>query len=148
VRRRFWLLAFTVPALLALVFGLTHVQGSSGGLAPFRVSGSVDGLRPGVARTIELTLGNPNDVSIRVTRVTVRIDEDEDPPQCPSSENVVLEQPAAISGTAPISVPARGQVRLSAFPRAPRILLRDRPSAPDECRGATFRVVFEGSARS
>lgn len=148
VRRRFWLLALTVPALLALVLGLTRVQGSPGGLVPFSITGSVDGLEPGVAKTIPITLRNPNDVSIRVTRVAVRIDEDDDPPGCPSSENVELQQATAITAATPIRVPAIGEVVLDEYPRAPRIVLRDRPAAGDGCRGASFRLVFEGSARS
>jgi hypothetical protein len=148
VRRRFWLLALTVPALLGLVFGLTRVQGSPGGLVPFSVSGSVEGLEPGVPKTISITLRNPNDVSIRVTRVVVRIDEDDDPPSCPSSDNVLLLQATAITAATPIRVPAQGEVVLGAYPRAPRIVLRERPIAADDCRGASFRLVFEGSARS
>lgn len=148
VRRGVWLLALTVSAALALAFGLLRVEGSSGGLVPFAISGGVDGLQPGVARTIAITLRNPNDVAIRVTRVTVRIDEDDDPPACPSSDNVAVLQATAITDAAPVRIPPGGEIVLGAYPRAPRIVLWNRPAASDECRGASFRLVFEGSARS
>ena len=115
---------------------------------PFRISGDVSGLVPGATTAIALTLTNPNPVRIRVTRVTVAVSAESSPPGCSSAKNLVLLQATGIRPKAPVTVPAHGTVTLKAFPRAPKIGLRDLRTNQDACKGASFRLTYTGSAHS
>jgi len=113
---------------------------------PFALSGSVSGLVPGSARVIPVTITNPNSVSIRVTRVTVSVSADSSPPGCSSEANLVLYQPTGITKGAPVTVSADGKVTLRAYPRAPKIGVRQVRPSQDACKHASFRLMYTGSA--
>ena len=115
---------------------------------PFQVSGDVSGLAPGASTVIVLTLRNPNSVRIRVTRVTVAVSADSSPSGCSSTTNLVLHQATGISPGSPVTIPARGSVTLSTFPRAPRLGFRELRTNQDACRGKSFRLTYTGSAHS
>jgi hypothetical protein len=114
----------------------------------FRISGDVTGLAPGATSVIALTLTNPNSVRIRVTRVTVAVSGDSSPPGCSSAKNLVLHQATGIRSEAPVVIPARGSVKLTTFPRAPRIGFRNLEASQEACKGKSFRLTYSGSAHA
>ncbi len=94
---------------------------------------------------LPLTVQNPNPAPIRVTALQVSITAD--PPGCPSTDNLTLDQSNA-SRALPLKVPPGGSVRLPAqgiLP--PTIQLRDLPVNQDACKNARFPLDFGGSAR-
>jgi len=114
----------------------------------FRITGSVGGLKPGVATAIRLTLTNPNGVPIYVTSLIVSIGADSTPPGCSSASNVQITQSNA-SGADPITVPAGGSVTLASAPRAPQIMLLNLSGVnQDVCKNKSFTLTYSGSARS
>jgi hypothetical protein len=114
----------------------------------FRISGDVEGLAPGVERTIVLTLRNPNAEAIYVTAVSVDISADSSPTGCRSASNVELEQPTGITATSPVLVPGHGSVEVETYPRAPRIRFLDQPWNQDVCKDKRFALTYSGSAHS
>ena len=114
----------------------------------FEISGDVDGLAPGVTKTIALTVRNPNADPIYVTAISVGISEGSTPAGCASATNIVLAQPTAITWSSPVLVPAHGSVVLDAPPRAPRISFVDLPRNQDVCKGKSFELTYSGSAHS
>jgi hypothetical protein len=93
---------------------------------------------------IALTLGNPNQARIFVTRLRVAVTSS--PASCPSAGNLRIVQSNATRAH-PIAIPARSSVRLPAQGRsAPKIQLVDRPVNQDGCKGARFQLRFSGSA--
>lgn len=115
---------------------------------PFGISGSVSGLVPGGTKVIVLRLANPNSVAIHVTRVTVAVSAESSKPGCSSAANLVLYQATGISSAAPVTVPARGNVSVMTFPRAPKIGFRSLRSIQGACKKATFLLTYTGSAHS
>jgi hypothetical protein len=114
----------------------------------FTISGGISGLRPGVTAPIRLTLTNPNDVSIYVTRLSVTVAPDSTPTGCRTADNLDLTQSNA-SATDPIVVPAGGAVTLTTAPRAPQITLLNLPNVnQDVCKGKAFTLTYSGSAHS
>ncbi len=118
------------------------------GHEPFEISGDVDGLAPGVTKTIVLTLHNPNDHPIYVTAISVEIAEDSSPSGCRSAPNIALEQPTGITASSPVVVGPHASVTLDGFPRAPRIGFRNQPWNQDVCKGKSFALDYTGSAHS
>jgi hypothetical protein len=98
---------------------------------PFEISGEIDGLYPGAEATLTARVVNPYPFPIRVvtTRATVLDARD----GCPASllevrdARTSAEIPAHGSGTVPLHVTL------------------DR-AAPDACQGATWPLVFSGTA--
>jgi hypothetical protein len=132
-----------------IVSGASPVTGAATGTpVPFRISGDVSGLAPGVNRIVPLTLENPNEQPIEVTSVHASIAPDSDPPGCPSEKHVSLAQPTGIATRDPVLVPAHGSVVLREYPRAPRITLLATSSDDDACLGTSFALTYSGSAHS
>jgi len=115
---------------------------------PFVIVGDVDGLAPGVTKTIALSLRNPGSDPIYVTSVAVEISEESTPPGCPSGPNIALEQAAGITASDPVRIDAHASVLLTTFPRAPRIGFRNQPWNQDVCKGKSFALRYTGSAHS
>jgi len=115
---------------------------------PFRISGDVSNLVPGVPADVPLTLENPNAQPIRVTRVRTKIAPNSDPPGCASATHVRLEQPTGITSDVPVAVPAHGSVVLRAYPSVPRITLRATAADDDACKRTSFELAYTGSAHS
>ena len=151
VRSRFWVLAATSIPLAILAAVALHVGGAAPFPAepvPFRISGDVSGLAPGVPTDVPLTLANPNGQPIEVTRVRAEIAPNSDPPGCASASHVALEQPTGITSDAPAAVPAHGTVLLRTYPSAPRITLLATAANDTACRSTSFALAFTGSAHS
>lgn len=123
----------TAPRLHAKSFSIR----SSGERPPALLPGS----RPS---PIALTLGNPNQSRILVTRLRVAVTSS--PRGCPSAQNLRIVQSNATRAH-PIAIPARSSVRLPAQGRsAPKIQLVDRPVNQDGCKGGRFSLRFSGRA--
>lgn len=120
----------------------------------FGVTGSVNGmLAPGVSRSLELQISNPENKSIAVTNLSVSISQ-------------VVRTPAAIaanlpctaadykltqySGAYPLTVEP-GVRKLSALgvpeSRWPRITMQDTPQLQDGCKGATIQLTYSGTGQ-
>jgi hypothetical protein len=97
----------------------------------FAISGQVDGLYPGADMTLDARVTNPYPFPIRVTSVgtTVR----DAGPACPASVIEVRDSRAEVD----IPRNATGTVPLA---------IRMDPSAPDACQGATWTLIFAGTA--
>jgi hypothetical protein len=122
--------------------------GATTAIAGFSIKGSVNGLDPGRAKPIKLTLTNPNGVRIYVTRLTVTVSANSTPPGCSSATNLRITQ-SNVSSTNQIAVPANGSVTLTSAPRAPQITLLNLPDVnQDVCRNKSFGLTFSGSAHS
>jgi hypothetical protein len=151
VRSRFWVLAATSIPLTVLAAVALRAGGAASFSAdpvPFRISGDVSGLVPGVPAEVPLTLENPNAQLIRVTSVRAEIAPDSDPPGCASASHISLQQPAGITSDAPAAVPAHSAVVLRTYPRAPRITLLATAAGEDACRGTRFVLTYTGRAHS
>jgi hypothetical protein len=102
----------------------------------------VEDLYPGFPpQPLSVTVSNPNDVPVEVTRLSVGIAND--PPACPA-ENFRLT-PSALSPGSPLPVPARGSVTLPSA-AAPAIEMLNLPVNQDACSEAQVDLVFEGEA--
>lgn len=110
---------------------LVNNNGDDPAAQPFLVSGDVDGLAPGVTRTLSLQLSNPNSGEISVQSLTVTVGDGHG--GCAGS-NVHV---GPWSG--PVFVPGRGTAQVS----LPLTML---DSAPGACQGATFPLTYGGSA--
>lgn len=116
--------------------------------ADFAIAGSIGVLALGQTKPIELTLTNPNRVSIFVTQLTVTASADSTPAGCRSASNLRITQSNA-SNASPITVPAGGSVTLTSAPRAPQIEFLDLPDVnQDVCKNKSFSLTFGGSAHS
>jgi hypothetical protein len=96
----------------------------------FRITGSAEGLLPGIPGRLNVTVRNPYRVAIRVTAIRVSA---RNVGSCPGES---LE-PAPLRR--PVVVPARATRRVV----LPISLAAD---APNACQGASFRLVFSGRA--
>ncbi len=121
----------------------------------FDVSGTVSGLlAPGVTRSVDLVISNPNNKGIAVSNLTVAISQ-------------VVRTPAAVaanlpctpadytlaqySGTYPLTV-APGSRSLSSLgvpeSKRPQITMLDTSQLQDGCKGATVRLAFSGTGQA
>jgi hypothetical protein len=144
------LAATSIPLTVLAAFAL-RVGGAasfSSDPVPFRISGDVSNLVPGVPVDVPLTLANPNAQPIQVTSVRAEIAPGGDPPRCPAATYVVLEQPVGITAAAPVVVPARDEVVVHEYARAPRITLLATAADEDACKGTSFELTYTGSAHS
>ena len=151
VRSRFWVLAVTSILLTVLAAVALRAGGAasfSSDPVPFRISGAVSDLVPGVPADVPLTLANPNAQPIQVTSVRAEIAPGGDPLHCPAATYVLLEQPVGITAAAPVIVPAREEVVVHEYARAPRITLLATAADEDACKGASFELRYTGSAHS
>jgi hypothetical protein len=116
--------------------------------ADFTITGNAVGLLyPGAdARTIQLTLGNANDVPLYVTALTVAVDTSKLPSDCGGS-NFQFAQ-SSISSTNTVTIPQHGTVTLSSPPIAPTIQMPDLTSSQDGCKGVSVSLSYSGSAHS
>ncbi|MFL5872809.1 MAG: hypothetical protein ACJ75T_04950 [Solirubrobacterales bacterium] len=102
----------------------------------------VEALFPGFPpQPLSVTVSNPNDVPVEVTRLSVEIADD--PPDCPA-ENFRLT-PSKLSPSSPLSVPAGGSVTLPSA-AAPAIEMLNLAVNQDACSEARVDLAFEGEA--
>lgn len=100
--------------------------------APITLSGSVEGLHPGAARDLTVTIANPNAKPLVVREVTTSVDSPAE--ACPAT--ALTAAPLA----APVTVPAQS----SASGRIPVTLSAD---APAGCQGVRFALRFAAVGR-
>jgi uncharacterized membrane protein len=130
--------------LIAVKLIISQPQGMD-----FTIAGSPSGvLYPGgAARSIRLTLTNPNSTPIYVTALTVTPALSNLPAGCAASAFQV--NPSNVSGTNTVTVPANGSTTLpTATVSAPTIQLAKTASNQDACRNVSFTLTFAGSAHS
>jgi hypothetical protein len=139
--------AWAVAATRAVVPPAGVTAPASAGV-PFTISGSAAGLLypGGAARTIPLTLSNPNTVAIHVTSVAISLQASNLPAGCAAS-NYGLSQ-ASVPG-AGIEIPAHASVTLPAQgATAPLIQIVETHSNQDPCEGTRLALDYSGSAHS
>jgi hypothetical protein len=119
---------------------------------PFTIAGSAGDLEPGVARSLNLAITNPNRQGLLVTWLTVSI-------QRVSAPNATAALPCTVadfavrqfSGDYPLAVPASSTRTLSALgtpgSQRPQVTLVDRPLDQDGCKGASLVLGYGGMAR-
>lgn len=95
----------------------------------FGIAGSVKGLYPGLSTPLVLTVSNRQSFAIVVTSITTSVTSASAP--CSASMLSV----SSFSGR--LSVPAMRSAKTS-------LVVKMRPSAPDACIGATFRLAYSG----
>jgi|SRR6478672_1948310 len=111
---------------------------------PIAISASdpIEDLFPGFPpQPLAVTVSNPNDVPVEVTKLTV--DLAAAPPSCPA-ENFRLT-PSTASPGSPLPVPAGGSVTLPSA-AAPKIEMLNLAVNQDACSDARIDLVFEGEA--
>jgi hypothetical protein len=109
----------------------------------FTITGNADGpLYPGLWRSLNLEIDNPNNSTIYVTEVIAEAANS--PVGCAPSTNLEFQQSDA-SSSQPIAVPAKSKVNVSAA-RRPRVRLRNLPVNQDACKNQTFQFTYRGSA--
>ena len=91
----------------------------------------VEGLAPGVTRTLFLKLSNPNNGDISVQSLTVAVGD--------SSKTCTGANVRVGALTGPVFVPGRGTAQVT----LPVTMLG---TAPGACQGATFPLTYGGSA--
>ncbi len=105
-------------------------------------------LIPGASAPLALTISNPNDEPIVVTRLTVTVQPGSTNPGCDGPTNLAVTQSDA-SEANPLVVPANGTVSVpSGGVSAPLLEMLNLPTNQDACKGATFTFSYGGSAHS
>jgi hypothetical protein len=107
-------------------------------------AGPIEDLHPGLpAQPLPVKIGNPNDVPVQVTKLTVELGAG--PASC-SQENFELT-PAGVSVASPLTIPAGGSAGLpSGEISAPMIGMLNLPVDQDACQGTRLQLVFHGEA--
>jgi hypothetical protein len=116
---------------------------------PFTVAGNASGpLAPGLTRSLEITLTNPNNVAITVTALSASVAAGSSKAGCDGPTNLQLTQ-SNISAVNSLAIPASGHVTLpSGAVSAPQVLMKDLPVNQDACKGASFTFTYSGSVHS
>lgn len=133
-------------ATVRLVVTTTHRQLS--------LTGSVDGLAPGVLRPLDLTVTNEDKKPVSVTNLTVSLQSVTRTPYavshglpCSLTDYAVRQY----SGPYPLAVPGLSSRSLSqlGLPAGqwPQVVLVDRPVNQDGCKGATLTLGYAGSGQ-
>jgi hypothetical protein len=116
--------------------------------SPFTINGAAVGLLypGGAARTIPLTLQNPNGSTISVTSVTITLDPSSLPAGCPRNGYRIVQPSIPSAG---VSVPANGSVTLPAQgATAGSIQMLDTQTDQDACQKAHLKLDYSGSAHA
>ena len=118
----------------------------------FTIGGNAPNLfYPGTSEPLDLAITNPFKFAIKVLRVSVTVDpvpakNGAPDPSCPAATNMLVTRPLA----ATLAVPARSTKSLSdlGVPQAqwPVLTMPDLPTNQDACEGATFTLLYSGTA--
>ena len=112
---------------------------------PFTITGSVSGLSIGVWKPIEVTISNPNSVTIFVSALTVEVSTNSGSGGCDLS-NFELQQ-SNVTSSLTVAVPANDFVVLPAQRAiAPQIRLKNLSTNQDVCKGKSFTLTYSGTA--
>jgi hypothetical protein len=119
---------------------------------PFTISGNLAGLlAPGVSRSLDLTLTNPNKKALSVTNLTVTVQSVARAAGVTMPCTMADYQVTQYSGAYPLSVPGSGSASLSGLGVAaqylPKVTMRDTPTNQDGCKGATLTLAYSGSGQ-
>ncbi len=120
---------------------------NKGSIEDFTIDGNAVGLLypGGAARTVAVTLHNPNNIPIYVTSVAAALHTADFPAGCTSSAFVVTQ---AVIPAAGVLVPANGAVTLPAQgATAPAVVMTDSGNQ-DACKNLSFHFDYSGSAHS
>ncbi|BCW60840.1 MULTISPECIES: hypothetical protein [Micrococcaceae] len=121
----------------------------------FDVSGSVNGLlAPGVTRSVDLLISNPNNKAIAVTNLTVAISQVVRTAAataanlpCTTADYTLTQY----AGTYPLTV-VPGDRTLSSLgvaePKRPQITMLDTSRNQDGCKGATIQLTYTGTGQA
>ena len=116
----------------------------------FQIAGNLGvQLAPGTKAPLNLTLSNPNNFGVKVTDLTVAVEEDTGRAGCSGTQNFGITQiPAA---RYPITLPAGQTKTLTQLGIAdgdqPQVEMLNQPWNQDACKGATIALDYGGSAR-
>lgn len=129
--------ALITGAVIVAGTGLAVAASDSAGTAdergaPLTLTGTVEGLTPGAARDLPVTIANPNAKPLEVAAITTAVTAT--PPSCPDAALRVGDLPAPVTVPADASAVGHLPVRLSA-------------TAPDACQGAVFALRFTTTGR-
>lgn len=129
--------ALITGAVIVAGTGLAVAASDSAGTAdgrgaPLTLTGTVEGLTPGAARDLPVTIANPNAKPLEVAAITTAVTAT--PPSCPDAALRVGDLPAPVTVPADASAVGHLPVRLSA-------------TAPDACQGAVFALRFTATGR-
>jgi hypothetical protein len=109
----------------------------------FTLSGTVLGsLTPGAWQPIAITVTNPNNFTIYVTALNVSVSSS--PSTCQGSTNIEFQQ-SPLSTSHTTSVPANGSASVAVADR-PQIRLKNLPINQNACQGASFGLLYTGTA--
>ena len=111
----------------------------------FGISGGpVDGLAPGAAVPVALSLTNPQNFPIQVTGITVSIDPASSVAGCDAAENYSVQQ---IPGDRyPLSIPANSTRTLTGSDRPVLMMDNSLTVNQDACKAATIYLDYSGAA--
>ena len=112
----------------------------------FQISGNATSvLVPGTTSDIDLTLTNPNNFTIRVTALSVSVEEHTSNPGCSGTQSFAT---SGLVGT--VDVPANETARLSQLGvpelRRPKITFVNLSANQDACKNATVTMQYGGTA--
>jgi LPXTG-motif cell wall-anchored protein len=122
--------------------------GSASAADSFTISGTLGtALRPGIGGALDLTIGNPLDVQLRLNELTVTV-ASVAPTTCAVS-NFAVNQ-AVLPTIGLTAVPAHGALSLSAvgltISQLPQVRMVETGVSQDECQNAVLHLVYTGSA--
>ena len=140
-----WLTRDDAPAPRAGALSLVQGNGTTSaadapGHAPFAAVGSVDQLRPGQMRTLEVTVTNPDQVAYRI--LELRATPKDANPSCSGTTNLVVSgYEATKPGAVTYVVPRNSTITI------PLTVMRlDTATSQDGCKGVAFPLAFGGLA--
>jgi hypothetical protein len=118
---------------------------------PFSISGSPTGeFSPGVSKSLDLTLNNPNTVDLKITdlNVSVDIDQAHKDAGCDLATNYGVTQIPDSDFTSADRVVAAGQTKtLSQLGiTAPQVEMHETNTNQDACKGAALNLNYSGTA--
>ena len=113
------------------------------------ISGDLSGrLSPGQGGLLRLRIENPHPFTIEFTRLRVIPLGGSTAAGCDGQVDLGVRQSNLDGATAAVRVPARQTVTLpEQGATAPFLWMRDLPTNQDACKGAQFRLRYEGLAR-
>jgi hypothetical protein len=119
---------------------------------PFTISGDVSGLlAPGVSRSLDLTLNNPNKKSLSITNLTVTVQSVTRATGVSGPCTTADYQVTQYSGPYPLTVAGNGTASLSSLGAAsqywPKVKMLDTATNQDGCKGASLTLAYSGSGQ-
>jgi len=113
----------------------------------FTLSGSLPGLLyPGAGGPLPLTVSNPFDFGLRVTRLEVTVLPGSSKVGCDGPANLHIAQSNSAGGSVSIVVPARRSMTLpTQGATAPQVTMLDLAVSQDACKNAVFTFFYTGT---